>query len=167
MIKYLLVNPLLYIIVFALMTLGYQLFNWANLAYFVAEVYDSGLTDACQWGCSGEEIDTYPKDCYYYWWCLNMVNEVSAGIIEFVGVIILFIFSILIGSLQWKYFWFSLWGWIISYMLIISMKSSDWFGSCSDFCGFQYFSILPLIFLLTFVISRRKNSPERISWSTK
>ena len=165
--KYLLTNPLLYIIVFGLMTLGYQLFNWANLAYFVVEVNDSGLSKICQSGCSWEEIDTYPKDCYYYWWCLNMVNEVSAGIIEFIGVIILLIFSNILGKLQWKYFWFSLWGWAISYILMIRMTSLDWFGNCSDFSGFQYFSILPLIFLLTFLVSNRKNesldpNPEKM-----
>lgn len=151
-----------------------QYLNGARLAFQVVEVYDSWLKEACQYGCMWEAIEKYPKDCYYYGGCLNMVEEKRLVWLELV-LLVFFIFSffniwreIRLNRNYISFINFILF--IFAYFLYFYTKQSDWFGNCSDFCWFGtifFFPILLFFVLLAWIMSWRSKLKTPNTMSSK
>ncbi len=97
-------NPLFWISLMALIIFINQISHGGNLVYFKVEVVDSGISKICESGCDSEEIVNYPEDCYYYGGCMKMLNSVNLPNLEMGIILILYLYAILISFLRWKIF---------------------------------------------------------------
>lgn len=178
--KWIVLNPILYILIIVWATLLLQLSNSARFAYSIVESVNNSPPsptlkskplsfDCSQWECTPEYMTSidledyrpYPLNCSYYWGCINLVYAGNQGKMETILMIVLLILITQIAFTRGIDLIILLLSTVIWYGAYFWAKISDWFYECQDFCWLESAFIFPpaltLVFIISFIVSFMKN----------
>lgn len=135
-------NSLTTVVFFILIILGIQFMLGARIVYFLpdypitkqpSDILYSGDIDPSSGPYYG-----YDK-CYFYGSCFNLDHPHSFGFMAYLLFFVTIFYAARAGGE--KKVWRRVLGLLFSffsYFIISLALTFDWFGSCSDFCGFDF-----------------------------